>query len=107
MAGDTTGGDASVIHRRAGERGEVSDRVAGLTGQTGRHVNRGCSIFEHRLQVTLISRRSTVAARTTAEDAGVIHRRAGEGGEISNRVAGLTGQSGREVTRLFVYRQRR
>ena len=152
MAGRAATGDAAVIHRRAGECGEVGCGVARLARRAGRHVvrrlrldrdagealaavvtaraaggdpgvnHRGSRSKGRRRLVThgaigargdvarslrlrrhaierRPGRRRCVAGRATAADAAVVHRGAGERGEVACRVARLARRAGRHVVR--------
>ena len=86
MAVGTTAADTGVHHDRTRERGEVGDRVAGLACARSREMTR---IGHRRCRVPLISCRAAMAGGTAAGVAGVVHRRAGERGEVDSRVTGL------------------
>jgi len=98
MAGDTTAGDADVVHRRAVKGGRA--QVAGLAGQSGRQVSR--RVFGHRRHA--LKGLAGMAARTAAHDTGVVHRRAGERGEVRGRVADLAPLGSRHVVRRLGHR---
>jgi len=92
--------DAHMIHRCAGEVGELACRVAGLASQCGWNM-----IDRFRYWYHTCEHLSVVAGVASAHDAGMVHRCAGEVVEFARRVTGLTDQRGRQVVARFGYRR--
>ena len=102
MTGSATGGNAGVLHRCAGERGEAAHSMTGLARRSRRQVSR---LLGFRDQALLISRRTTMAVVATTGDADVPHRCASKRDEVDGRVTGLARRSRRQVVRLLELRR--
>ena len=100
VAARATAEDARVDHRRPGECCELGCRMAGLARRTGRQV---IHRFGHRRHSG--KGLAVVAARATAEDACVDHRRPGERCELGRRVAGLARRAGRQMIHRLGHRR--
>jgi len=90
MAGGTAADNEGVLHRRARERAEVTDRVAGLACRAcgGGQVRWSSGPHALHLYATVIGLIG-MAAGAAAADEGVTHVRAGERGEVADRVTAL------------------
>jgi hypothetical protein len=84
--------DTGMNHGRPGKCGELARCMAGLARRAGRQVVCRLGYRCHTGKYLTV-----VAACTTAEDAGMAHRRTGEHGELVRCMAGLARRAGRQM----------
>ena len=93
-------GDPGMLHPGACKRAEVADRVASLTsGTIGDSICRYVigRLGHRRYTLILGTGVNAMTGRTTADDAGMLHRGTAKSIEVTSRVAGLTRQTGWQV----------